>query len=375
MAEAAQAASPADAWEDFLRHGLLGPQPLIANADVGISSVACGGRATPLVSNRRGAGGTSWVASLRNSYGPYARAETDIVRMSRWLQPLYVAASHAAEQILAAGGLSGGNFLGNWLLATNLHPADFNAAAITAATDRLVRADPRLPVVVRSLTPPLHAPLLAELVGAGFLLLPTRQVWIVADPRSGAWRRHRDPRRDLELARATAERWRWVPAADFSPDDFARASALFQRLYRERYPRHNPDYTPHFFAAAHATRFLEITGLRAARGGPLAGMVGLAHRDRVSCTPVLGYDLDAPLGDGLYRLLMLRAFETTEARGTTFHCSAGAGAFKFNRGAVAHVEFAAVWANHLPLYRRAALRALAAATARWVLPYLAEHRL
>ena len=78
------AASPADAWEDFLRHGLLGPQPLIANADVGISSVACGGRATPLVSNRRGAGGTSWVASLRNSYGPYARAETDIVRMSRW---------------------------------------------------------------------------------------------------------------------------------------------------------------------------------------------------------------------------------------------------------------------------------------------------
>jgi hypothetical protein len=101
----------------------------------------------------------------------------------------------------------------------------------------------------------------------------------------------------------------------------------------------------------------------------------MIHRTGVSCTPLLGYDIDAPVSLGLYRLLMLRAFHTCEARRTLFHCSAGAGSFKFNRGALPHTEFAAVWANHLPLYRRAHLRALGAAVNRWAVPYLETHRL
>jgi hypothetical protein len=52
-----------------------------------------------------------------------------------------------------------------------------------------------------------------------------------------------------------------------------------------------------------------------------------------------------------------------------------AGAFKFNRGATPHVEFAAVWANHLTLYRRAALRPLAATLTRWAVPYLESQKL
>ena len=38
-------------------------------------------------------------------------------------------------------------------------------------------------------------------------------------------------------------------------------------------------------------------------------------------------------------------------------------------------EFAAVWANHLPLYRRAGLRTLSATVRKWVVPYLESHRL
>ena len=100
----------------------------------------------------------------------------------------------------------------------------------------------------------------------------------------------------------------------------------------------------------------------------------MTHRAGVSYTPVLGYDIDATASLGLYRLLMLRAFQTCEARRTQFHCSAGAGLFKFNRGAESHVEFAAVWTRHLPLYRRAGLRALSAAVLRCVVPYLESHR-
>lgn len=364
-----------DPWATFLQRGLLGSARVIENAEVEISSVQAGVQVVPVVTNRKGSPDCSWVTSLRNAYGPYARAETDIVHMNRFLQPLYVAASHAAEMILSAGGLAGGNYLNNWLLATNLYLPEFSTADIQDAVGRLCQRDPDLPVVVRSLTAPFHRELLKELSGAGFLLLPSRQVWIVSNPSSGEWRKHRDARRDLVLRDATMAQWTWVPAKDFTNDDYRRALHLYQRLYREKYPKYNPDYTERFLRAGVATGFLHLAGLRPTGGTQLSGFVGMVHRADVSCTPLLGYDIDAPAAEGLYRLLMLRAFEECETRTTKFHCSAGAGLFKFNRGAQSHVEFAAVWANHLPPYRRANLRALSAAVSRWVVPYLESHRL
>src|ERR1043166_9532404 len=82
-----------DAWPSFLRGGLLGKQSLIANARVEISAVTCGDQEVPLVSNRGGEPDCSWVTSLRNAYGRYARAETDLVKMNRFLQPLYLLGS------------------------------------------------------------------------------------------------------------------------------------------------------------------------------------------------------------------------------------------------------------------------------------------
>ncbi len=363
-----------DPWADFLTHGLLGRARLINNADVKISAVRSGAGFAPVVMNRLGRPDCSWVASLRNAYGRYARAETDIVRINRFLQPLWIAASHAAEALLVAGGLAGGNFLHNWLVSTNLHPPDLKVADLLAPVAELCREEPELPVVIRSLTAPLHAELLAELSGIGFLLLPSRQVWIVDDPASGEWRTHRDSRRDLALVEATAGEWTWVTAEDFTDADYARALELYQRLYRQRYPVFNPDYTEAFLRIGVATGFLHLAGLRRTSTAKLSAMLGMVHRQGVSTTPVLGYDLDAPATDGLYRRLTLRALQEGEARGATLHCSSGAGMFKFSRGAKAHVEFSAVWARHLPAYRRANLHVLAQAIQRWAVPYLESHR-
>src|ERR1700712_810051 len=93
----------ADPWQEFLTHGLLGPSRLIENAAVEISAVETTSERVPLITNRRGDPDCSWVTSLRNAYGRYARAETDIVEMNRFLQPLYLAGSYAAEAILGAG--------------------------------------------------------------------------------------------------------------------------------------------------------------------------------------------------------------------------------------------------------------------------------
>lgn len=361
-------------WNRFLVEGLLGSAQLIQNANVGVEPFAMAGTTVPLVTNRDGDARCSWVASLRNSYGPYARAETDIVRMNRWLRPLYVAASLAAEQLMIAGGLSGGVFLNNWLLATNLYGPRFNSDAILSSIEDLCRSNPGQPVVVRSLTPPLHREMIRDLAAAGFMLMPSRQVWIVSDPASREWRRHRDARRDLELAESTREEWAWVGSSEFSAEDYRRALELYQQLYRRRYPRFNPDYKSEFLRIGADTGFLEVFGLRSAEGGPLVGFIGMAHRGHQTCTPLLGYDLAMPASAGLYRRLMLRGFLTCERRGALFHCSAGAGLYKYNRGAQSSVEFAAVWANHLPAYRRAHLRVLAKAVSKFVVPYLETHR-
>ena len=360
---------------EFLARGLLGPARLVANADVEISSVPLGDQPAPVITNRSGRPDCTWVASLRNVYGRYARAEIGLVQTNRWLRPWYHAASHVTEALLVSGGLAGGNFLNNWLLATNLHRRAFNVTDIQRAVADLCARDPRLPVIIRSLTAPLHAGLLADLAAAGFLLLPSRQVWLVPRPASGEWRRHRDARHDLELAARTADDWEWVAARDFTPHDYATAWRHYQRLYRQRYPRFNPDYTEHFLPTAVATGFMEVVGLRRRGRDTLSGFAGMVQRDGVSYTPAFGYDVDAPASDALYRRLTLHTFQVCVARDHLFHLSGGAGRFKFSRGAEPHVEFAAVWANHLPAYRRAQLRFVSSAMRRWAVPYLESHRL
>ncbi len=365
----------ADGWSRFLDEGMLGSRVLIRNADVSISRIRLGDDQVPLVTNRSGRSACSWVASLRNAYGLYARAETDIVKMNRFLQPLYLAGSHLAEAILVSGGLAGGNFLNNWNLATNLYRTSLNAKDLLASAQTIAAEQPDLPVVIRSLTAPFHGNVLAELADAGFLLVPSRQVWIVANPAGGGWRQHRDARRDLTLAEAACDQWTWIRAEEFTDADFSQTVRLYGSLYRERYPEYNPDYTEAFFRVGVQTGFLDLVGLRAHGASALCGLVGMAHREGVSCTPVLGYDTGAPVGLGLYRRLMLRAFLECERRGTALHCSAGAGLFKFNRGAKSHVEFAAIWAQHLPGYRRAQLQALGQVVRKLVVPYLESHQL
>jgi len=375
MAEVETCSVAADPWMAFLESGMLGTAPLIRNADVTVSRIQLGKESVPLVRNASGRAACSWVTSLRNAYGPYARAETDIVKMNGWLKPLYSAGSYIAEAILVSGGLAGGNFLNNWNLATNLYRSSLRADDVVAAAQLVAAHDPKLPVVLRSLTAPLHGELIAKLVQAGFILLPSRQVWIVHNPASGRWRTHRDAKRDLTLATDTLHQWEWIRAEQFTDADFARTVRLYGQLYRERYPEYNPDYTERFFRVGVKTGFLDLVGVRAKGAKELCGLVGMAHRETVSCTPVLGYDTQAPIELGLYRLLMLQAFRECERRKTMLHCSAGAGLFKFNRGAESHVEFAAIWAEHLPLYRRAQLSALGRVVKKLVVPYLETHRL
>lgn len=358
----------ASTWDNFLAQGLA-PQRLVDNVPLDTSIRVFNGQHLPVTLNLDGAADTSWVASLRNSYGPYARAETDIVGMTKVTGYCYRAASVFAESLLTLSGLRGGIFLNNWLLATNLYSNEFDIKTILEAREKLSTEYPRTPLIVRSLTPELHAPLLDNLVREGFHLIPTRQVWLMDNLPSGAWRKHSDSKKDIALEHRSSGEGEWVSGELFTDEDFQRTIFLYNALYRKKYPHHNPAYNETFFRIAIETGWLRIFGLRDG-GTSLSGIVGVLAQNKLFATPVLGYDLAANQRRGLYRRLMLKAFITVESAGGFLHCSGGAGSFKKQRGAHYAVEFAAVSADRLPRYRRIALSAVSELLWRLAVPYL-----
>ena len=358
-------------WTRFLNSGLL-QHPLVDNVSAPIETVTVGGSVYPVTLNHEGLAQTSWVASLRNSYGPYARAETQLIAMSKLAKAFYCAASYGAEELLLLAGLRGGAYLNNWQLATNLYDSNFTCETICTARDQLHHRHTNLPVIVRSLVSPLHQPLMNDLVKHGFHLIPTRQVWLLKDLSQGLWRRRTDIKRDFALSRKETGPTEWISGTDFTPADMTRAQSLYDQLYRGKYPAHNPAYNEHFFQIGVASGWLHLFGLRYP-GQALSGIVGLIQQENWWATPVLGYDLSRPQSEGLYRRLMLRAFLTAEAAGGHLHCSGGAGLYKKLRGAQPSVEFAAISSAHLNPLRQQALVGVTRLLWKIAVPYLETH--
>lgn len=358
------------AWDRYLDQAFLSGRKIVTNSPQEVFAIDVGTHRLPVTLNREGRAGTTWVNSLRNAYGPYARVELGLVKMPFLHRCLCGLASLLGEQLIRAGGLSGGAFLGNWLISTNLHPAGLTTEQLLSATKEIAAKEPTLPIIIRSLTPKLHAGLIDDLKSAGFLLFPTRQIWIADNLNGVTWKRLRDVRRDLALEKQSHLSHEWIHGEDFTVSQFGEATQLFNDLYRIKYPRHNPEFTEDFLHLGVDTGALKVLGLRRLGDTALCGMIAMIRRGGVMATTALGYDLNSSLDEGLYRLLSIKAFLIAREAGLPLHCSAGAGGFKNSRGASHHLEYAAVWAGHLPSWRQALLRHLQSLLKKVAIPVL-----
>lgn len=364
-------------WDGFLEMGLLENHRLISNAQVEMQTLQTNSQRIPVTINRNSSTRSTWVASLANAYGPYARDEIRIINTNPLLKPLFYSASYVAEQLIQFSGLTRGSYINNWLVATNLYARDFDLNTFVSMTELMTNREPSLPVIFRSLTPALHADLIQQLIEAGFVMLPTRQVWIADNLRSGEWRRHQDIRRDLKLENKFTDSGttEWIESKSFTPDQFEEAIKLYQDLYRIKYTQYNADYTEAYLRIGVQTGFLQLTGLLDKQTGRMLGVVGMIRLDDMVTTPILGYDLAAPIELGIYRRLTLHLLQKAEREKRTLHCSGGAGLFKRNRGANSHTEFAAIWPHHLPHWKRPSLHALNFMIKKIALPYLQHNAL
>ena len=348
-----------------------GTEAYVANAPAEMHVVEADGALLPVTVLRPGAppADPSYVVSPHAHFVRYSAEELHKLS-NRPVEALLRGLIGAAGAGLRAGDVDRVALVNNFLLSTNLWPPLMPGTA-AEIRDVLVAAFPDHAVAFRSVDAHGSPGLVASLRAAGFRFVPARQVYYQDAEAAASLRRVRK-----DLRRRASHAWR---LADVTPEDAPRVAELYGKLYLDKYSRLNPQLTVRFFERAIAERWLTFRGFARPEAGRLDAVLGYVVRTTAEgptmTQTVFGFDTALPLRLGLYSLLTTQVLVEALAHGLAVHRSAGAGAFKAARGAVAVPEFLAVEARHLPAPRRAPWRLLEAVGTHVGLPLLRRYGL
>ena len=261
--------------------------------------------------------------------------------------------------------------MNNWLLSTN-PTNDWRADNLLRAAETLETAFPNHYLLLRSLNAFEHGRTIEGLVEAGWHAIPMRQVYYL-DLDPATLKRAKNLRRDVNLARRT--RYTPVRHGDFSSTDLARCAALYGGANRVRHSLQNPAFTEAFVRLCYASGVFSFSGWRHPAGDLSA--FSIMHLDAGTATiPFMGYDVEVPRDDGLYRLFFVGLIQSAQDRGAArINCGAGAGAFKTSRGGRPHTEYMLVYDRHLAFHRRHHYRLVAALMRRLAVPLMLKYGL
>jgi len=328
-----------------------GPSAL-ANAEFGLSVLQLEDRAFALVAPRRGG---CWLTSLAVTYGKAAREETDR-EVSGAQAAVFHALSHAAEAFLRFNRADQLVFANHLLFSTSLY-GDWAGADFEPALAALREAFPDRALVWRSLNLEDNAALVERMTELGGRRLLSRIIWRVPDPAKD-WARRRDVRDDRKLLGTHG--LSIESARQVSDADLLRVLTLYEDIYLAKYSRTNPAYSEALLRAAIESGVLALRLIRNGNG-VIEGFTTEHVYQGMLINPLLGYDRALPQSRGLYRIAMAVSAERAMAEGLSVNYSAGAGAFKRNRGARPALEFSMVFDDHLPAWRRLSYKGLASA--------------
>ncbi|MBN9552731.1 MAG: GNAT family N-acetyltransferase [Alphaproteobacteria bacterium] len=343
---------------------------LIANLKTKVEAFEVAGRVFPLTLNDAGEAPNCYICCPTSAYIDYAVDETRNFAAHPSLRRALDTLIGACAPLVRASGLDRQAQLNNWLYSTNPVPL-LDRPTVASLRSALTARFPERAIVIRSLNDIADPATIAALKAEGFRMLAARQIYIFAD-RSAAPAVTKNLKRDRKQLGATP--FERVGDADFTEDDYARAEQLYNMLYLEKYTPLNPHYTARYIAEMHRRGIISLAGLRRP-GGELVAVTGLFENGGTLTQPIVGYDTGLPLGEGLYRMVMALAQDHATRRGLFFNMSAGAAGFKRLRGAVAAIEYIAVYAGHLPLRRRLAIRVMETVLALIGIPLLRRFEL
>lgn len=334
---------PPDAWpggremerryiEGIARRGV---SAMVANVRTQWLALRSGGRVFPVTVNDGELGG-SYVCLPHSAYVLYGRRELELVNVGL-LRPALQLLLGAVDQVLRAVRINRTVHVDNWLLSTNLH-GDWDGNDLPAIRALLQQHYPTHHLVIRSVDTWSAAALHEAARADGWLMLPSRQVWVVDEMRRD-WRTRKSvghDRRVMARSGLCIEELRHL-----RPGDAERIAHLYRMLYVDKYSGLNPTFTPEWIACTHAARIIHY---RVARNGDgvIQSVAGSFVRDGVLTPPVVGYDTARPRSEGLYRIASYMFSQYAEERGARLHSSAGAADFKRSRGARPVIECMAI---------------------------------
>ncbi|MER9318401.1 GNAT family N-acetyltransferase [Mesorhizobium sp. M0317] len=341
---------------------------LVRNLTVAVEALEIAGRFFPLTLNDRSEAPNCYVCCPSSAYIDYAIDETRNFVSSPMLQRAIRMLIGLCAPLVRMSGLDHQVQVNNWLYSTNPVPL-LDRNAVAAIRDDLTARFPDRAVLIRSLNEIADPSTIAALKAEGFRMLAARQIYIFAGRGSVMTN---DMKRDRKRLRTTP--FERVGNGDFTEADYARAEALYRMLYLDKYTPLNPHYTARYIGETHRRGILQLAGLRRP-GGELVAVAALSQNGRTLTQPIVGYDTGLPVSEGLYRMMMALAQDHAMVHGLFFNMSAGAAAFKRLRGAVATVEYNAVYAGHLRRRQRAAVRIMESVLAKIGIPLLRRFEL
>lgn len=367
--------APAGAWpagrqmeRRYIEAVARGGPGLVANVRTRWLALRSGERLYPVTVNN-GEYGDSYVCLPHSAYVLYGRRELELVDVGL-LKPLLRAGLLLVDLALRLARANHIVHVDNWLLSTNLH-GDWDGSDAQAIREYLQSLFPQHVIAVRSVDPWSSPGLDAALRADGWLMLPSRQVWVVSDLNS-QWRPRRATGHDRRLLAGSGLLVEDVRT--LRPGDAERIAQLYRMLYVDKYSGLNPVFTPAWIVCTHETGAIRY---RVARDddGAIQSVAGSLVRGDVLTPPVVGYDTTKPRDAGLYRIASYLFTEQAEQLGLRMNSSAGAADFKRIRGARPVIECTAVWVGHLSLWRRWLLRTFGALLWTLVVPGMRRRQL
>lgn len=355
--------------EDFTRAFMRdGSSNYIRNLQTEVGIQQWGEHLLPITINH-GEKAATFVCSPWVGYVDYTREE-----LSRFPNRALVPALHAVVSgvagILRLSDLNRIVHINNWMMSTNLL-AGIDVDQVGAQTEEFASRFPDHILAMRSLTRRHNSRMMAALEAAGWVLLPSRQLFLVDEVASQMTKR-RDLKRDEALWRNTPYRFEELQA--ISRPDAERIAALYAMLYLEKYSQLNPVYTPDFVMMTHEIGMIRYMVLRDA-AGVIQSFGGMHHFGGHATMPLMGYNTAIDQREGLYRLGFHAGTRFSARNNLAFNMSSGASSFKIARGATAEMEFSAFHLRHLPARRRLPIDLLRVVANRIGMPILERYRL
>lgn len=320
-------------------------QKSIANVKTKAVLLDTGGNLFPVTINFEEYG-NSYVCSPYTACVSYAKEEMSKLN-NKLLEIILSGIVNALSLFLKKATINKIVSVNNWLLSTNLY-AQWNERNIPEIKNFLIQNFSDHAIMFRSLNKHSNPDLLNEFKDSGFILVPSRQVYIFDMQLYNYVDRH-NTQIDLKLLKKT--KYKIVDHHDITEDDYPRIVELYNSLYLEKYSYYNPQFTRTCIANWHQGKLLYMNGLRNA-DGILDGIIGCFEKGGITSAPLVGYDTNISRNIGLYRMLIALILQRAVENSLVLNLSSGAADFKRRRGGIPFIEYSAVYIRHLPLGKR-----------------------